>query len=690
MQDTAILILIFNRPDYTRQLVDALRGTRPARVYVAADGPRPGRNEHALCESARKVIDSIDWECRVEKLYRDNNLGCGKAVSEAITWFFSKEEEGIILEDDCIPHQSFFTFASHLLERYRHDSRVMMVSGTSYIYEDIVSRTPWYFCRYYSVWGWATWRRAWELYDHSMSDWPAKKSGGYLDYILPDPRMARVYEGMFDDVTAGRVDTWDLQWVYSCLVNNGLCATSAVNLVRNIGADGTHTGAGHAAPWMRMPPVKSWHLPSPEPEKKVAIDSQFEKLAFTTLLEKFFGTPAEKRPMAALRLVKGLVRRVRRAITPVAVKEETITLPPSGPSNGKNALLSYIRGSVLAKDGSQALSGPSNRWESREIATLLAERGFSVDVIEWNDDRFVPRKEYHVIIDIAFNLQRLAAYVPSGCVRLLHCTGSYWYFANQAELGRVRDLEMRKGGVYSPRRLALYPELQERSLEMAHACSLIGNQVTKETYPQKHHHKIVCIPVSTSVLGFSKSRENYSGGRDFLWFNSFGMVHKGLDLLIEIFAVNPGWQLHVAGHVDEDLRRIYSKELTLATNIHFYGMVDPSGPKFREILLRCFCFISPSCSEGMSGASATCLQSGLYPIISRNSGIDLPLGAGIMLERCTIDEITAAIHQALQLKGEELERQISMTKEYALGFFSRENFSAAFSVFLDSALQKLN
>jgi hypothetical protein len=240
----AILFIVFKRPDTTRHVMQTIRSAQPARLYVAGDGPRDRPGELALCEETRAIATMVDWPCEVRTLWRDSNLGCRIGVSSAIDWFFSHEEEGIILEDDCAPSPSFFLYCSELLERYRTDNRVMCISGTNF--QDGRSVTPdsYYFSRYMHCWGWASWRRAWRHYDRDMSLWPEfLASGGLRAWSGGDPLFERHWRNILQQMFRGEIDTWDYQWLFACWAQGGLTCAPAKNLVRNIGfGDGaTHT-----------------------------------------------------------------------------------------------------------------------------------------------------------------------------------------------------------------------------------------------------------------------------------------------------------------------------------------------------------------------------------------------------------------------------------------------------------------
>ena len=241
---TAVLFLVFNRPDTTKQVFKAIRQAKPPRLYVAADGPRvdkPGEEEKV--EQTRRIAIHVDWDCEVKTLFRVKNLGCKYAVSGAIDWFFKNEEEGIILEDDCLPSQSFFWFCEELLERYREDMRIMAVSGDNFQKDPARNEFSYYFSRFNHCWGWASWRRAWSYYEKDMQSWPHIRDNDYMQDILLDKTAVKYWGKIFEAVYKNKIDTWDYQWTFSCWVQNGLTVLPNVNLVSNIGfgIENTHT-----------------------------------------------------------------------------------------------------------------------------------------------------------------------------------------------------------------------------------------------------------------------------------------------------------------------------------------------------------------------------------------------------------------------------------------------------------------
>ena len=239
--NTPILFLIFNRPDLTRQVFSLIRQAKPKQLFVVADGPRSNRpGEAMLCEEARSaVIHNIDWACSIKTLFSDVNMGCGRRVSSGISWVFTLVDQAIILEDDCLPSPTFFPYCSEMLSRYADDPRVMNIAGFSHRpIPDL--KESYYFTKAVSCWGWATWKRAWNLYDFRMKEWEAFRNSNEWAYFGEySPSLKK----NFEDGWANEIDTWDYQWVFTCIKNGGLSISPKVSLIRNTGcrADGTHT-----------------------------------------------------------------------------------------------------------------------------------------------------------------------------------------------------------------------------------------------------------------------------------------------------------------------------------------------------------------------------------------------------------------------------------------------------------------
>lgn len=233
--DIPVLMLVFNRPDETQRVFDAVKQAQPKKLYIAADGPRAHRaDDNHLSEKTRAIIKQIDWPCEVKTLFREQNLGCGPAVSQAITWFFEHEEMGIILEDDCLPSPDFFTFCQVMLKHYEHNPTVMQICGSNFQQGNIRGDASYYFSMFSYIWGWATWRRAWQHYDYTLSTFK-HHNDLHLDDYTQHPGIKRYWQHTFLYSKKGMFNTWDYQWGMSILKNKGVCLVSNYNLVTNIG-----------------------------------------------------------------------------------------------------------------------------------------------------------------------------------------------------------------------------------------------------------------------------------------------------------------------------------------------------------------------------------------------------------------------------------------------------------------------
>jgi hypothetical protein len=242
--NTPVLLLTYKRPDTTQTVFNAIQEARPTKLYVSQNFPSSqDEAEQQKWEKTREIVDQVDWDCEVKTLFRKQHLSLKESISSAIDWFFDREEIGIILEDDCVPNRSFFEFSEELLNYYRTDERIMSISGDNFQFGHNSSEASYYFSRYNHIWGWASWRRAWEKYDVQMKLWPKVKNEGVLYDMLIDTNVVKYWENVFDRTYLGHIDTWDYQWTFACWINNGLTILPSVNLISNIGfrEDATNT-----------------------------------------------------------------------------------------------------------------------------------------------------------------------------------------------------------------------------------------------------------------------------------------------------------------------------------------------------------------------------------------------------------------------------------------------------------------
>lgn len=245
--EAPVLLIVFNRPETTQKVFDEIKKAKINKLYIAADAPRPNIfADIELCKIVRKIFDQIDWDCEVHKRFSDVNQGCGPGPYNAISWVLSQEDRVIVLEDDCVPAQPFFNYCNELLERYKDDNRIWLISGNNYNEEAVTTQHSYFFSKYGHSWGWATWRRAWQEMDLEM-----KKFLLYLEQEMIYNSFNRKYEAeaflkaykeIFTDKTKMN-HIWDFQFGFTIKSNGGLTIVPRKNLVSNIGIDGTHSSS---------------------------------------------------------------------------------------------------------------------------------------------------------------------------------------------------------------------------------------------------------------------------------------------------------------------------------------------------------------------------------------------------------------------------------------------------------------
>lgn len=240
---TPVVLIIFNRPETTSKIFAAVREAKPQKLLIIADGPRSDRPEEAkLCELTRAIIEQVDWHCEVSTNYSEVNLGCAKRVSSGLDWAFDEVDQAIILEDDCLPHPSFFRFCEELLDYYKHDQRVFSISGQNVQFGRQRTQYSYYFSHYNHCWGWASWRRAWQYYDFDMSLWPEIQLESSLKDIVDGDRAFKFWTKTFQATHDRSINSWAYRWLFAAWTQNGLTILPDKNLISNIGFN---TGATH-------------------------------------------------------------------------------------------------------------------------------------------------------------------------------------------------------------------------------------------------------------------------------------------------------------------------------------------------------------------------------------------------------------------------------------------------------------
>ena len=246
--ETPVALFLFNRPQLTERVFTEIARQRPRRLFLIADGPRH-QADRELCDAARHAVCNIDWPCEVYRHFSDFNLGCRRRMASGIDFVFDHVDEAILLEDDCLPDRTFFPFCSELLDRYRDEPRIAMISGDNFQRRRRRTDCSYYFSQIPHVWGWATWVRSWRHYDVTIRRWPQLRQTDWLEAFLGDAALAAQFTRLFDDAYDGRIDTWDYQWAFSIWSRAALTVLPEVNLVTNLGfgPGATHTKSASSA-----------------------------------------------------------------------------------------------------------------------------------------------------------------------------------------------------------------------------------------------------------------------------------------------------------------------------------------------------------------------------------------------------------------------------------------------------------
>lgn len=301
--NTPVVFLVFNRPDLTARVFAAIARAKPRQLLVVADGPRDGNSADVeKCRATRAIFEKkFDWPCDLQRNYAEHNIGCRQRVSTGLNWAFAMVPEAIILEDDCFPGLSFFPFCENLLERYRDEKSVMHIGGVNLVRDNQPVTPSYYFSHYAHVWGWASWRRAWQHYQPDMAAWPEWKEKKLLARFLGDHRAVGYWRRQFDRAWSGKIDTWDFPWLFTCWRLGGLAITPTRNLVSNLGfrGDGTHTVAfdSRTAELGVGEIERLVHPPAVQP------DGEADRRSFEQL---YYAEDKERRPFR--RLIRSLIR----------------------------------------------------------------------------------------------------------------------------------------------------------------------------------------------------------------------------------------------------------------------------------------------------------------------------------------------------------------------------------------------
>ncbi|TSC54560.1 MAG: group 1 glycosyl transferase [Parcubacteria group bacterium LiPW_30] len=326
----------------------------------------------------------------------------------------------------------------------------------------------------------------------------------------------------------------------------------------------------------------------------------------------------------------------------------------------------------------------TNYWECYEIARLFSVRGYTVDIINWDNHKFIPKKNYKICIDTQNNLEHLSKFLPKSCIKVMHVVTSHGDFQNNAELKRLEELKKRRKIVLSPQRQML----TTKNLKYVDFLEGFGNKSVHKTY-NLLDKQIFPIPISAvKLFNFPENKDFKSARTKFLWLGGGGAILKGLDLVLEVFAKNPSLELHICGPIvaEKDFALAYKKELYETPNIHFYGRIDVTSDLFGEISNKCGALIYPAFSEGTSGAIVQAMHAGIIPIITPQCGVYEDANA-IIIQDPSINSINESVNSFSKLDPETVKNMARNIWAYAQKHYTRESFSATYSKFIDTILK---
>ena len=327
-----------------------------------------------------------------------------------------------------------------------------------------------------------------------------------------------------------------------------------------------------------------------------------------------------------------------------------------------NLLLSYVIEPFLLKAGEAISNAHTHDWESVQIAQTFLNLGYDVDIVDYDDRRFEPDKSYSFFVSARTNFQRLSTLLNEDCVKIVHLDMAHWLFNNLAAYKRLLSFQQRKKITLSNIK---FQEINW-AIESADYATILGNQFTIDTYLYAGK-PIFRVPISTCATYPSPENKGFDGCRtNFLWLGSSGLVHKGLDLVLDAFLEMPDHHLYVLGPISEEkaFESAYDKALYHTPNIHTLGWVDVTGDDFIDVANQCIAIVYPSCAEGGGGSVINCLHAGLIPIISYESSVDVG-NFGIILKDCTPNEIKASIQKLSQMPAGELKKMSTSAWEFA-------------------------
>jgi glycosyltransferase involved in cell wall biosynthesis len=364
-------------------------------------------------------------------------------------------------------------------------------------------------------------------------------------------------------------------------------------------------------------------------------------------------------------------------------KSKPISLFPKDRSLG-TVVLSYLQWPFMEGYNSPRARGHTNAFEVVAIARAYQDLGYRVDVIDHDDASYIPSADCCVVIDLHGQLEQWHPLLPKQCHRILHATGAHWLTANQAELARLAAIRDRRSAILFPRRQTS----PSRSAAFADQIVVLGNDYTMESF-QFANKPLKRIPISSAYeFSYPQDRDFSVAKKNFLWMGSYGMVHKGLDLVLEAFARLPELTLTVCGRPEkeDDFFRLYEKELLHTPNIKFHGWVDMTLPEFRKIAETHASIVYPSSSEGGGGCVIHAMHAGMVPLCTREASVDLG-DFGVPIKHGTVEAVMEAVLQLAAFSDQEVKERAVAAFGYVRAHHTREQFEKNYRTFATNLLR---
>lgn len=668
-----VVVFAYNRPEKLKRVLAALKHQNIDRLMIFVDGPRREADTKGV-QACREIAGRVDW-VETQLFTRESNFGLSYLYRN-MEKVFQCCQQAVFVEDDCLPMPSFYAFMRQALERYRTDPRVFSIGGYQAIEKayfkdyrfNLVSTAR------FTCWGWGTWSDRWQEIAALLEG-----VDQLFDQLQAVPDLAGVDIPMAAHLGAGNL-SWDLRVALATLAGRKVHLLATRGLVRNIGQDlsGVHKGRVSS---LASAIMHNRNLVSAMPSDLDWLQDSGLNCAYNARLCDFVHRVRQAN-------LKKLVQRARivgrRHGWPRPERYPDLDLIGHQPGNpSKRALLSYIVHPFSISPYDRRFYNHINIWRAQEIVRVLNRMGFRVDAIDYRDADFKVAKEYDLFIGHGgLNFAQIARQLPEKTPKIYFSTGSYWKTHNQEE-ERRREALFQRQGVHLPLDRYIQPG-EEEALRMADGILGIGNATTHQTYAGFSRVQMV-NGTALPDASFDWCPKDYDRGRQhFAFFSGGGNLHKGLDLVLEAFT---GLQQHlwIGTRLDTDFLKFYRGSIYGQDNIHTLGWVQPRSERFYHMMQTCTFCLLPSASEGQSQAVIECMNQGLIPLVTPQSGVDVE-AFGVYLSEPTPQTIRALVQQVSRLNPQECQQRSQLARHAATNQYSQTRFSADFRAALEVLL----